>query len=355
MIELPELLPWQSDPWKLIQSSFERFPHATLLTGVEGIGKFQFGSRVAAALLCDSKEDQPCGICRGCRLFSSSTHPDLHVITSEAKALNISPQMKDYADRYLEDSKSRAKRKTVRTTITINQTRSIIDAASKHSTISENKVFIIAPVVGLTISASNSLLKVLEEPGDNSFFILITDSVQNILPTIVSRCQKFPLAEPGPEDSTKWLKQTGFTRSDIESVLASRKGPLLGKMQLQEKRYENTERFSLLFLKQLEEGREDISALVDLAVKIGAEYSLHQIHQLTSDMIKIKSSLNLKFQSKHTKQLKTVAAGFTVRSLFEIYDHIGRINFELKDGSLDKTLALEDVILLFRTTIQLRV
>ena len=354
MVSIPQLLPWQHETWSRIAESFDRLPHATLLSGSEGIGKFQLASRLAMVLLCDRDEPHPCGDCRGCRLFTASTHPDLHVITSEVMLDSMDFVLTAYSERYLDDSRARSKRKSVRTTILISQIRSLINEANTAAHISRNKVFIIAPVDAMTTSASNSLLKILEEPAPNNFLILVTENSQNLLPTIASRCQNIRMSNPDFEDAEQWLVQEGLNQQEIDAIKATGRGPLLGLRNARSSVLLESKKFLEKVIQNLiGTSNEDAVMIAEQGLKLGENECLYELHQLVSDLIRM--NLTGRSQSKYSKaNLLDVASRIDPRSLFSIYDLIGQLRQQIREGALDKTLAIEDVLLVFGSVVSAR-
>ena len=354
MVSIPQLLPWQHETWSRIAESFDRLPHATLLSGSEGIGKFQLASRLAMVLLCDRDEPHPCGDCRGCRLFTASTHPDLHVITSEVMLDSMDSVLTAYSERYLDDSRARSKRKTVRTTILISQIRSLINEANTAAHISRNKVFVIAPVDAMTTSASNSLLKILEEPAPNNFLILVTENSQNLLPTIASRCQNIRMSNPDFEDAEQWLVQEGLNQQEIDAIKATGRGPLLGLRNARSSVLLESKKFLEKVIQNLiGTSNEDAVMIAEQGLKLGENECLYELHQLVSDLIRM--NLTGRSQSKYSKaNLLDVASRIDPRSLFSIYDLIGQLRQQIREGALDKTLAIEDVLLVFGSVVSAR-
>ena len=149
----------------------EERPHALLFYGPEGIGKCLLAKEFARAFLCHGTgEERPCGHCESCRLLNFATgnfaHPDYL-----------------YFDPATDEEQEKKKTKI----ITVNQIRSLIRQASFGPTLSGHKICIINEADTMNQEAANSLLKLLEEPPDKWFFILIATSVSRLLPTILSR------------------------------------------------------------------------------------------------------------------------------------------------------------------------
>ena len=76
---------------------------------------------------------------------------------------------------------------------------------SSHS-IGGKKVILISNAESLTINAANALLKILEEPPENSYLILTTQNISSLLPTIISRCVMFKTPTPSADDAKSFLK-----------------------------------------------------------------------------------------------------------------------------------------------------
>ena len=141
----------------------DKFPHAVIFSGAEGVGKRLAAEICAAALLCDNQTDgSPCGACESCRLVTAHSHPDFYVVEAEAT-------------------------KTTRN-IKIGQIREMQREASLRPINSARRVVILDGAELMNNAAANCLLKTLEEPPSQTIFILLTASRSNLLMTIRSRC-----------------------------------------------------------------------------------------------------------------------------------------------------------------------
>jgi DNA polymerase-3 subunit delta' len=148
----------------------ETRPHALLFTGPSGVGKKLAAIAMAQGLLCQNKV-KPCGKCSSCLRLSKMQHPDL---------LLTGPQ--DAA------------------TIKIEQIREIQNFVSLKSYEGRGKVIVIDEVQAMTAQGANALLKTLEEPPENCYFILLTGNKSGVLGTIQSRCQKILFGSLTPQD-----------------------------------------------------------------------------------------------------------------------------------------------------------
>ena len=152
-------------------------PHALLFTGIYGIGKKKTALAFAMGLNChsiagqsdmESESTEPCGLCRSCKKIAAGQHPDLIIVEPEQSRIKIS------AVRDLGNSLAVKPYEALKRVVIIDQAQA------------------------MNPEAGNSLLKLLEEPPDNTLLILIAGNTQSLLPTIVSRCQQVTF-KPIPE------------------------------------------------------------------------------------------------------------------------------------------------------------
>lgn len=173
-MSLPEAIIEQDRPVRILRCLFENrtIPHALLFTGLAGVGKSATATSFAMACNCTGPAvarhpDRPpgssgffyCGSCSSCRKILAGNHPDV---------LHIKPSTRH---------------------VKIDQIRSLIENLAMKPYEAQLRVVIIAEAQSLNPSAGNALLKVLEEPPDRTLLILTAPQPEDMLPTIVSRCQ----------------------------------------------------------------------------------------------------------------------------------------------------------------------
>jgi DNA polymerase-3 subunit delta' len=130
--------------------------HAYLLSGPEGLAKTAFARELAVALVAPCGG---CGDCEDCDRARRGLHPDLHVLEREGDRIRM------------------------------EQVSPIIDELALKPFAAARRVWVIPEVEYLMAEAANKLLKSIEEPPAHVYFLLVTDRLERVLPTIVSRCQ----------------------------------------------------------------------------------------------------------------------------------------------------------------------
>lgn len=176
---------WHQSSWQQIISQVRdnRLAHAYLISGLQGSGRQQFVTALSAFLLCDNavhSRDAACGSCRQCLLNATDQHPDI---------LWVAPEEGSQA-------------------IKIDQIRQLTEHVQQTSSQSgAYKIVIINPIAALASAAANALLKSLEEPPGKALFLLISQSGDNLLPTVRSRCQPLLLPAPDLQQCMTWLSQ----------------------------------------------------------------------------------------------------------------------------------------------------
>ena len=207
------LLPWQEDSWQQLQAMVPKMPHAVLFHGAQGIGKVAFVTAFAKSLLCESRaaDGHACGTCVSCGWFDHYNHPDYRRIRPEA--LDDGDAGDDGGDEEA-GTKSTAK-KTPSKDIKIDQVRALSGFMNVSTHRSGKRVVLLYPAEHLTTEAANAILKTLEEPPPNTVFLLVTHHVDDLLPTILSRCRLFALPLPAKNAALTWLQQQGVADADV--------------------------------------------------------------------------------------------------------------------------------------------
>ncbi|MDD4781513.1 MAG: DNA polymerase III subunit delta' [Tissierellia bacterium] len=133
--------------------------HCYIFEGPNNMGKYDLALVFAQSLLCKNFVNDPCNECNDCIKVNTMNHPDLHVVNNDEKTI---------------------KREDI---------DNLIESINIKPYESNKKVYIINNCQDMTPQAANTFLKTLEEPPKDTIIILLTNNINLLLPTIISRCQ----------------------------------------------------------------------------------------------------------------------------------------------------------------------
>jgi DNA polymerase-3 subunit delta' len=181
-----------------------QLPHALLLTGQRGIGKFELARSFAASLLCENltAAGEACGACLACGWLAQGNHPDLRLLQPNALIAEAAES----------GELDEAGKKKPSQQITIDQVRALDDFLHVGTHRHGARVVLLNPAEAMNRSTANALLKSLEEPIASTLFLLISSEPHRLLPTIRSRCQVMPVRHPVHGLAGQWLRDAGVAR-----------------------------------------------------------------------------------------------------------------------------------------------
>ncbi len=205
---------WLEPVWEQWRAAYRegRLPHAVLVTGPSGIGKRWLVEAFVRGVQCHAPTAQglPCDECPSCKQYVSyrqlekKSHPDIDWLTIARYSIGIG----DIRDQIIR-----------RLTLKANYGRM--------------RLLVIEPAERMTRAASNALLKSLEEPPPDTMLFLISHQPGRLLATIRSRCQRYALPEPNPEQGRAWL--AGFmTPEQAEDALKAGDGMPMRALKMQQ-------------------------------------------------------------------------------------------------------------------------
>ena len=205
------LLPWFDALGKAF--NLEATPQAILFHGMPGIGKFDFARWLSKALLCEadlfSTGHKPCDSCVACRWFDTGNHPDFVALLPQRlkgrlvqAELEGSPKIDPVTTETPDDGDGKKESAFIK----IDEVRGAIGGINIGSHRGGKRIILIYPLESLREDASNTLLKSLEEPNADTVFILVSDRIDRVLPTIRSRCQLIALPKPSRDLALEWLE-----------------------------------------------------------------------------------------------------------------------------------------------------
>ena len=203
-----------------------RMPHALMISGREGSGAMQLALTAAQYILCENHtpEGEPCEQCPHCRQVHRLQHPDLHFVFPVVNKSGQSGENSAVSDDYLPEWRDMLTKNPDMTysawvkyiseegktaQIYKNEATSIVKKLSTKPFESEYRVMIIWLPEKINETASNKLLKIIEEPYPKTHFLLVSNEPEKVLGTIQSRCQRLNIPPLNPT----WM-QPSFEEDD---------------------------------------------------------------------------------------------------------------------------------------------
>jgi len=311
--------PWQALQWDTLQTRWQsgRVPHALLLSGAPGLGKYAFARAVAQRALCHAAA-APCGVCPACRQFTAGSHPDYFELGVE------------------EDKKD----------IAIDQVRELIGQLALTASGTERwKVAVLAPAERLNRASANALLKTLEEPAPRTLLILVTSQPSRLLPTLRSRCQQMAFPVPEATAASAWLAGQGG-KQPWPVLLRLAGGAPLAALELAGSPLAAARPQLARQLAGIETGREDPVALAAEWLKLGAAGVLDWLASWVMDLILLRQTgQDGRLHNPDMQDvLQTQAQGIHLEALHRYLDAVRR-NRALLDTTLNDQLLLEALLL----------
>ena len=227
---------------RLIKSVQENhMPHAQLFCGPQGAQKLALALAYAQYANCTNRTgDDSCGECPSCKKMATLMHPDLHFAFPIAKQDSKPSVCADYLKEWREmvthhypftqeqwlDQIGAGNKQGM---IYANESDEIIRALSSKSFEAAYKMMIIWLPETLNITCANKLLKEIEEPQGPTLFLLVSNSPDNVLGTIVSRTQRIEIPALDDESVYRFLKDRNPVATDeqIREVMKVAKGNLI--------------------------------------------------------------------------------------------------------------------------------
>ncbi|MBN1625478.1 MAG: DNA polymerase III subunit delta' [Deltaproteobacteria bacterium] len=308
-----------------------KIPHALLFTGIEGVGKTTTALAFCQAINCLAPVNgEGCGRCRNCRQLVSGNFPDLKFIEPDGQYLKI------------------------------EQIRELNRDICFRPVEGAYRVVVISRAEAMNQESANSFLKTLEEPPQGNVIILKVKEPRDLLPTIVSRCQKVPFS-PLPRPAVRqYLTDEMGIDGENASLIAGLSGGSLGKA------------ISMSSGDYLEERQKTIGDIIHLpgmskpqAMGLGMEYAQDMkkrdndstggidLFELIGiwktwyrDMIVIKAGghADMLINADFSRKLKSISGHMTMDNLIQCFFHLDRAQMDLMKNP-NTGLMMEDLFL----------
>ena len=230
---------------RLIREAKEgKIAHARLFSGNEGVGKLPLAIAYAQYLSCEHPtESDSCGVCPNCVKYSKLIHPDLHFVFPVIKKKNKDTTSDDYLHEWREMLNSapyfnlnmwikEMGAENQQAQIFVKESDEIIRKLNLKSSQGGYKIMIIWLPEKMNVECSNKLLKLLEEPPTQTIFILISEEPDMLLPTILSRVQRFNIHAINKKKIAETLcLNYGLQAKDAEDIAHRSQGNFLKALE----------------------------------------------------------------------------------------------------------------------------
>lgn len=280
---MASFLPWQLSDAKRLLGNTEQLPHALLVHGLSGSGKREFVRALAATLLCEDKQaGLACGKCQSCLWVAAGHHPDLKLVRPQAVAAREGASV-DAEQTEGDATDSGTAKKKLSEELKVDQIRALESWYHRSTHRAGWRIVVLYPADALSVISANALLKALEEPPANTLFFLTSDAPDRLLPTVISRCQKFALAMPDRTAAEQWLSEQGV--NDAGQWLAAAGGAPLAALSMSQTMTAACPGWAISLVDEIAKGHfVDVAGLADNLAKGHASEWLAVLQRLAIDL-----------------------------------------------------------------------
>ena len=324
--------PWVSSVLERLPRAATALPRALLLSGRPGLGKRATAFFLAQGLLCETQRDQlqACGTCVSCLLFRAGNHPDL-------RTLDIG-QEEEGASAGAADEEGVPSKKAPRH-ISVERVRALTDFVTITAHRGGAKVICIMPAEAMLPAAANAVLKILEEPPGETYFLLVSHQPARLVATIRSRCFNLDFASPDIRPALDWLRKQGVAQAEL-ALAQGCYAPLAAVDRAADENFWSQRKLLLDALAAV--GFDPLSA-AQRAEDIDGELISNLLGQWAYDIAALQSGGGVRYHLDYATSLRTAAAGVPTHDLMKWYDAViqyGRV----AQRPLNKRLAMESLL-----------
>jgi len=313
--------PWHSPQWRQVIDMVKqnRLPHALLVGGVPGLGKLAFVRRLAATLLCQQPiESDACGQCKSCQLMAAASHPDFTQLQPEE----------------------------VGKAIVVDSVRKLQASLANTAQQGGARVVIINGATDLNLNAANALLKQLEEPGDNCYFLLLHQWPKAVLATVTSRCQQLDLAVPDNAEAMSWLSKD-MDAETARQVLLLANGAPLHALDLFEQKAHEVRRQMLVQLTAILRGQQTSLEVAQSWQKLPLAQTFTWWIEWLNDLVKLKLTQDSRYiiNTDLLKLLQAVAQRSDIAAIYQLLDAVTQqLNYVHQRRNLNPQMVCEELL-----------
>ena len=219
---------------KLLMQSIREgtVPHAQLFLGPKGSANLALALAFAQYVACkDKQQDDACGTCTSCVKHLKFVHPDLHFVFPVATTSNVKtkPVSKNFLSEWrsllvenpyfsLFDWLKHIGIENKQGLISVEESAHVLKDLSFKPYESEIRIMLIWMPEKMNIQAANKLLKILEEPPQKTLFLLVAESTENMLATILSRTQLLKVPRHSDQEVLNYLTDRGVEQAEAKMI-----------------------------------------------------------------------------------------------------------------------------------------
>ncbi|MBI1836975.1 MAG: DNA polymerase III subunit delta [Flavobacteriia bacterium] len=335
----------------------DKISHAQLILGKPGYGGLPLALAYVQYLFCENKsEADSCGVCPSCKKVQDLQHPDLHfsfpvVLAIDKKSDAFLPkwreQMKENPYFNLTHWLKRIDDKERKPIIGTEESQEIIKKLNLKSYEGGYKVMLIWMAEEMNTTCSNKLLKILEEPPAKTLFLLVCESQEAILPTIISRTQLLKVPRINMTEFSQFLRSKHQINIHIADSLAARTdGDYIDALEMLGDHHEEDENRELFIKLMRVCYKKDVIPMMDWAEevnllsrdrqKVFVRYCLHMFRQ---SMLRNYTENQLtRVSEQEDAFLKNFARFITGKNVFDFMETFNDAHYQIERNANSKIL-----------------
>ncbi|MBL7884070.1 MAG: DNA polymerase III subunit delta' [Bacteroidia bacterium] len=347
---------------RLIHSVSEgRISHAQLFLGPEGSGSLAIAIAYAQFISCKNKQEaDSCGTCSSCVKYSKLVHPDLHFaypIALSKENRTSTNVIAEFREAFLDNPYltlfnwfELLGAENKQAVIGVEESAEILRKLSLTTYEAEYKVMIIWQAEKMNQAAANKLLKILEEPPDKTLFLLVCESEEQLLRTIVSRTQLIKVPKISDTDLTQALVGNhGLSAEDAENTAHLADGNYAEALLLineNENAAQNLLSFQKLMRASLKFDAKAVLTWIDEISKAGRErqknfiqYALHIIRE--SLIVNYGDASLTKLGKEEQEFVKKFAPFIHVNNIEKFSEELDKAYYHMERNANSKILFMD--------------
>jgi len=335
----------------------EKVSHAQLFLGKPGFGPLPLALAFVQYLFCEDKQaDDSCGECASCRKVQKLQHPDLHFSFPSVQSISkVSDSLLgDWREQLAENPYfnlntwiKRIDVKERKPIIGKDESQEIIKKLALRSYEGGYKVMLIWMAEEMNTSCANKLLKIIEEPPNKTLFILVAESSEYMLQTILSRTQKVVIPRIGVSDISVFLKKEHQLGGDSGDSVASRAdGDLLEALEMIGDHVEHDENHTMFIQLMRVCYKKNVLDMIEWSETIAATSKEHQkvflryaLHMFRQSMLRNYTEDHLtRVSANEDKFLENFARFISGNNIMDFMELFNRSFYEIERNANGKIL-----------------